>query len=350
MKIIYLCTRLKSSGGAHYVSPFYYLKLSGANISKIETERHVKQTFFEKIRNTLRVLRNIRMHGNQSNTILYIQGRENLFYAVVFKIYRGVEFIYHTQDFGRVPSLINRHIEKLALTIAREVIVNDQTRALAMQFLYNLKRPIKVIPTWLEPEYLLQIQNSEKFSKNRNIRNELNLASSVKLIFAGGPAIRKRASNLLIEAIEYFDDDVVLIFTDRESQEDQQINLSKINSKRIKTINFSNHEELIFYIKQMNVCVLLYSGEDLGSFCQSPGRLSEYCSQGVPFIFSNFPSLIKLCSNIGSAFPVENTVESVRDGIQSALRAESSLDTAGVYLRRVEEVQRMYKDVLNCLD
>ena len=220
--------------------------------------------------------------------------------------------VYQTYDFrdprnGKLQSTFERVLYRTCA-----VHLNGEVhRGMVYEHLYERHKPAVIVPPALPRDWPVFPKSEE-----RRRRMDLGRPDQFVLLSHGGYHPLRNSAQLL-KAVAMLPKNVTVAFTgaDRPHREFDSL-ISELGiADRVVRLPRLPFQEMLTYTCNADLGILLYVDNDLGNYFQIPGRLSEYTSQGLPILTSNFVGLENLVLKHGIGVAVEQNAAAIAAGI-----------------------------------
>lgn len=213
------------------------------------------------------------------------------FYAWVISIITRSRFVYYTFElYGEqhIPMpWIWRNLELLFLRYGVDgVITQNQERSNVLLH----ERKSRVTPVIIH-----NYKQSQDVSRSGKLRRKIGLSDDSTIILYEGYLKEGRWLDLLVKASAYLhpNEKLVLIglkFPWWEKTIEPILNSPEYRSKVI-VVSWIDHDNLLEYVADADVGIIIYDNEVRNNFFCEPGKLSDYVISRVPIVAPSFPTI-----------------------------------------------------------
>lgn len=257
--------------------------------------------------NTIKLIRSLRMikKGYQFQADIYHSNDLNtLAQGVICSVLHDSKLVYDSHEVqtdrtGYNPNSI-KFVEKFLIRFADETIVENETRAAKHKELYGYNP--KSLHNY---SALYDIKNVPDIE----LHNMLGIDDSDKILLYQGGVQYGRGLDVLIEAVKYIDNGVLVIIGDGKLKEEliQKVELENLTEK-VKFLPKVPLEELPSYTKQAYLGYQVLQNTSFNHYSASSNKLFEYIMANIPVVSCDFPEIKKVVEkeNIGITVDADN--------------------------------------------
>ena len=168
-------------------------------------------------------------------------------------------------------------------------------------------------------------------SGNREVENSgrlrkmLKFSKDTKIILYEGYIQDGRWLDILVESLLFLSDDTKLVFIGRMDMMWWDRNIKPLLeqpeiSNKLMVVPWINHNEILDYVSDANVGIIIYDDSVRNNIYCEPGKLSDYIFAGVPVVAPSFPTIAPVIEHykIGSVFKKADP-ESIAEAIKHVL-------------------------------
>ncbi|GEM_PF-3073012 len=156
--------------------------------------------------------------------------------------------------------------------------------------IYVQERGCRVTPTIVH-----NYKNYKTIERSGKLRKLLGLADGWRIVLYEGFLIRGRYLDKLIQSSVYLPEDTKLVFVGEISPwwKEKAEPLLAVSSVKQKVLvsGWIPQEELMDYVADAEVGVIIYDNLVRNNYYCEPGKLSDYVLAGVPVVAPNFPTI-----------------------------------------------------------
>lgn len=269
--------------------------------------------------NTIKLIRSLRMikKGCQLKADIYHSNDLNtLAQGVICTIIHDSKLVYDSHEVqtdrtGYNPDTI-KFVEKSLIRFADETIVENDTRAAKHEELYGYMP--KALHNYSD---LYDIESIPDI----DLHNMLGIDYRDKILLYQGGVQYGRGLDILIEAVKYIDNGVLVIIGDGKLKEEliQKVEHENLTEK-VKFMAKVPLEELPSYTKQAYLAYQVLQNTSFNHYSASSNKLFEYIMANIPVISCDFPEIKKVVEeeNIGITVDANNP-ESVAAATQKLI-------------------------------
>lgn len=344
--VVYITAIHYAESSLHYYSPVSMLLKSGFNVIilcpgdesvtirlgalTIKTELRKGGVVFSLYWYIKMFLRTILLCLNKPYDVIYIQGHTaSPFFLLKFFAAKKIRLLYHSQDYISSRYVVWRLFEYFVAKAADFVVVNDYGRAVLFRERNGLKELPYVVRTFLPLE---PSRTMNWFLKSSgSLANLPSKQDDVLTFIHLGPLHILRKGALIVDFLCKLSkiSKIRLICTGiPKSGSVLRGHLSIIEGLspacEILEFNRLSFSELQSVLRLADFGFLLYDVNDMGNYCQSPGRLTEYLDSGCIPIMSKCPFLIEMQLKHSIGFLLEE------DGIDELVASISELKYSAI--------------------
>ena len=156
------------------------------------------------------------------------------------------------------------------------------------------------------------------------LRERLGIAADKRIVLHEGVIVDGRWLEFVAQSVLHLPEDVVLVFMGQEKLKWRQVHAAEIAAP-LATGRFIvappvPHGELLDYVADADVGIIIYDDTVRNNVFCEPGKLSDYISVGVPVVAPNFPTIgpVMRRYGIGACFD-EHSPEAIAGTIMAVL-------------------------------
>ncbi len=127
------------------------------------------------------------------------------------------------------------------------------------------------------------------------LRARHNIAARKKIVLYEGMIVDGRWLEYVAQAVLHLPENVVMVMMGQEKMKWRQVHAAQIEpalaSGRLILAPPVPHDELLDYVADADVGVIIYDDSVRNNVFCEPGKLSDYISVGVPVVAPNFPTI-----------------------------------------------------------
>lgn len=147
----------------------------------------------------------------------------------------------------------------------------------------------------INPIIIPNYKNSHYKIQKGKLRNLLKISENTKLILYEGNLINGRWLDKLVLSSQYFPENFRLVFMGRETswwKENVHPYLRTLEiGRKIIMVEWKSQQELVDYVSDADLGVIIYDNNCRNNFFCAPGKLSDYIMAKVPVVAPNFPTI-----------------------------------------------------------
>ncbi len=165
---------------------------------------------------------------------------------------------------------------------------------------------------------------ARKVKDKGKLHKALNLPGK-RVVLYEGLLMESRWLDRLAQASAYLPDDTVMVFLGKEitkwRERHAEILEPLIESGRLVILSSVLHEDILDYVADAEVGVVIYDDSVRNNYFCEPGKLSDYIAAGVPVIAPAFPTIRPVIEEyaIGECF-TGHAPEAIAAAVQTVLR------------------------------
>ena len=270
-------------------------------------------------KNTIKLIRSLRMikKGYQLQADIYHSNDLNtLAQGVICSVLHDSKLVYDSHEVqtdrtGYNPTTI-KFVEKSLVRFADETIVENETRAAKHEELYGYR------PKSLHNYSALYDINNVR---DIDLHSMLGIDYADKILLYQGGVQYGRGLDVLIEAVKYIDNGVLVIIGDGKLKEElvQKVEFENLTEK-VKFLPKVPLEELPSYTKQAYLAYQVLQNTSFNHYSASSNKLFEYIMANIPVISCDFPEIKTVVEkeNIGITVDADNP-ESIASATQKLI-------------------------------
>lgn len=281
------------------------LKIKKIRLIKHKKNNIGKEIFYLRfIRSGLWII-NIIIHSLfKKYSIVTYFGPIDLITIPFFKFIKKSKIIYFSGDLvsnnnsDNKIEFIYKNIERYFLKYCDQIFVVNDGMKQYFQNEYNIKNNIEII--WNAP-YQFKLNKNNIFS----LRKKLNIhEESVIFGYVGYLSAKGRSLNNLIKVFSKLSTKKQLIIAGY-GQLEKKMNIINKKYKNIHYIGVLNWSDIQYFIREIDVGLVLLENISLNYYYALPTKLFQYLSCSKPVVSSNFPTMGGLVKKYDCGWPIK---------------------------------------------
>ena len=224
--------------------------------------------------------------------------------------------LYGEQHSKFSPIWKKRESQVLSRGIHALITQNEQRAKIYVQ-----ERGARVVPAIVH-----NYKPKRSAARSGKLRDLLRLPVECRIVLFEGQLVHGRWLENLIQSVAYLPDDIRLVFMGEQKSWWRQSAESLLSApgieQKVLVAPWVPHAELLEYVADADVGVIIYDDQVRNNYYCEPGKLSDYVLAGVPVVVPNFPTIGPVVSRyaIGSVFDSPEPTE-IAHAIISVLSA-----------------------------
>jgi len=192
----------------------------------------------------------------------------------------------------------------------------------------------------VEPSIVHNYKRRQRVVRVGKLRTLLGLPDDVRIVLYEGSLSPGRWLEKLVESAPHLPDDTRLVFMGKKfswwMQNVEPLLIAPEMARKILIVPEVSHSELLNYVADAEVGIIIYDDQVRNNYYCAPGKLSDYVLAGVPVVAPNFPTIAPIISHyaIGATFTSPEPVEIARAIIRVLSVPREAWQTA---LQRAQE-------------
>ena len=205
---------------------------------------------------------------------------------------RGMRFVYFPFElYGEQITKPNRMVAWLERVMLRHFVDAVLTQNESRSEVLVKERGARVTPLLVHNYKPI---HSQKRQPGR-LRAKHQIAAGKKIVLYEGVIVDGRWLEFVAQSVLHLPEDVVMVLMGQEKMKWRQVHGAEINDAlatgRLILAPPVPHDELLDYVADADVGVIIYDDSVRNNVFCEPGKLSDYISVGVPVVAPNFPTI-----------------------------------------------------------